>query len=65
MQDLIADNEEKDMKIDELRKAVSTYQKVEEIILTSRSPRTKSEGADTLHSTNVTPHRDRKYSRMY
>lgn len=60
--DLIAQNDEKDMKIEELRKAVATYQRVEEIILSSRSGRPKSEDADTCHSTGNTPRRDRMYS---
>ena len=52
--ELIAQNDEKDVKIDELRKAVITYQKVEEIILNSQSPmRRKSEDADTVHSTSL------------
>ena len=52
--ELIAQNDEKDVKIDELRKAVITYQKVEEIILNSQSPmRGKKKYGDTVHSTAV------------
>lgn len=60
--DLLIQNDEKDLKIDELRKAVATYQRVEEIILSSRSNRPKSEDADTIHSTGNTPRHDRMYS---
>ena len=49
--DLLAQNEEKDVKIDELRKAVHTYQKVEEIILGSQSTRgIKSGDTSTVHT---------------
>jgi len=48
IKDLVAANEEKEMRIDELRKAVTTYQRVEEIILSSRSPRPKSEADEVI-----------------